>query len=39
MAGLARAFASTDITGAQYGQSLKLTDPGALRTLADWARW
>lgn len=30
-------FASTDITGAQYGQSLKLTDhAGAVRTLADY---
>ena len=30
-------FASTDITGAQYGQSLKLTDhTGATRTLADY---
>ena len=30
-------FASTDITGAQYGQSLKLTDhTGAVRTLADY---
>lgn len=35
--GAGAGFVSTDITGAQYGQTLKLTDhTGAVRTLADY---